>query len=309
MARSPAMQIVIELIERVGPSEAHVLITGEHGTGKSLVARELHARSPRAARPRLTVNVGALSEALFESELFGHVAGAYTDARGTREGRFELADGGTLFLDEIGNLSIGLQAKLLRVIESGEFEPVGSSQTRRVDVRLLTATNADLGAQARGGAFREDLYYRLNTVEIHVPPLRQRREDILPLAGQFLAGHAARYRRTDLEFSPEASGTLSGYHWPGNVRQLEHCVERAVLLARGNTIVAVDLGLASERASSGSLDDMSLEEVEQALIRKALARSAGKVSEAAAALGLSRSALYRRMLKHGLARENSSVCP
>jgi DNA-binding NtrC family response regulator len=309
VAASSSMQAVIELAERVGRSDANVLITGEHGTGKGVIAREVHARSRRGDRPLFTVNIGALPEALFESELFGHVAGAYTDARQPREGRFELADGATLFLDEIGNLPFGLQAKLLRTIETGEFEPVGSSETRRVDVRLLAATNAELSARVLEKTFREDLYYRLNTVEIHLPPLRDRREDIVPLAEHFLANHAMRYERTELTFSAAAVDALIGYRWPGNVRQLEHCVERAVLLARGDAIGPADLALSSRSGSSGLLDEMTLEEVEQALIRKALARSAGKVSEAAAALGLSRSALYRRLVKYGFAREESGVCP
>jgi DNA-binding NtrC family response regulator len=307
VARSPAMQSIVELIERVGPSDAGVLISGEHGTGKGVVARELHARSRRATRPLLTVHVGALPVGLFESELFGHVAGAFTDAREPREGRFELADGATLFLDEIGTLPLGLQAKLLRAIESGEFEPVGSSKTRRVDVRLLAATNADLDAQVRAGAFREDLYYRLNTVEIHVPPLRERPDDVIPLAEHFLASHAARYRRAGLELADSAMAALCGYHWPGNVRQMEHCIERAVLLARGASVTADDLGLTDRRTSPGALDDMTLEEVEEVLIRKALARSGGKVAEAATSLGLSRSALYRRLVKHDLTKETSGV--
>ncbi|MGD9723777.1 MAG: sigma-54-dependent transcriptional regulator [Pirellulales bacterium] len=308
VAHSPAMQCLLELVERIGPSDANVLITGEHGTGKGVIAREVHARSRRAARPLLTVNVGALAEGLFESELFGHVAGAFTDARSAREGRFALADGGTLFLDEIGNLPHGLQAKLLRAIETGEFESVGSSLTRRVNVRLLTATNAELGAEVRAGTFREDLYYRLNTVELRLPPLRERREDIVPLAEHFLATNVARYGRAGLVLSTGAMDTLRRCSWPGNVRQLEHSVERAVLLARGAEIEPADFGLSTPRSGSGLLDDMTLEEVEQALIRKALARSSGKVSEAAAALGLSRSALYRRLVKYGFAREESGVC-
>jgi DNA-binding NtrC family response regulator len=307
VACSQAMRAIVQIIDRIGPSDANVLITGQHGTGKGVIAREIHARSRRASRPLLTVNVGALSEGLFESELFGHVAGAYTDARGPREGRFQLADGGTLFLDEIGNLSYGLQAKLLRAIETGEFEPVGSSQTRRVDVRLLVATNCDLAAETRNGTFREDLYYRLNTVEVHLPPLVERSEDVARLASDFLANYGERYRRPLLQFSQAAVEALTRYDWPGNVRQLEHCVERAVLLAAGDEISVADLGLAQRSGATGALDDMTLEEVEQALIRKALARSGGKVSEAAAALGLSRSALYRRLEKYELAREASGA--
>jgi DNA-binding NtrC family response regulator len=309
VAWSEPMRAVVELIERVGPADANVLITGEHGTGKGVVARALHACSARAAQPLVTVNTGALSEGLFESELVGHAAGAFTDARAAREGRFELADGGTLFLDEIGNLSSRLQPKLLRAIETGEFERVGSSQTLRADVRILAATNADLTAQVSAGAFREDLYYRLHTVEIRLPPLRDRREDILPLAEHFLALHAARYRRPQLVFSPEATARLCEYGWPGNVRQLEHCVERAVLLAKGESIAVQDLGLAARDKGQGAIDEMTLEEVEQVLIRKALARAGGKVTDAAQALGLSRSALYRRLIKYGFEREASGVSP
>ncbi len=307
VAQSPAMRAILEMVERIGPSDANVLITGAHGTGKGVIAREVHARSRRAGRPLLTVNVGALAEGLFESELFGHVAGAFTDARAPREGRFALADGGTLFLDEIGNLPHGLQAKLLRAIETGEFESVGSSLTRRVNVRLLAATNAELAAGVLAGTFREDLYYRLNTVELRLPPLRERREDIVPLAEHFLATNVDRYGRAGLSLSLAAMETLRQYSWPGNVRQLEHSIERAVLLVRGAAIEPADLGLNTPHSGSISLDDMTLEEVEQALIRKALARSAGKVGDAAAALGLSRSALYRRLVKYGFAREESGV--
>ncbi len=299
VSKSNAMRAVVEIIERVAPSNSSVLITGEHGTGKGVIAREIHARSRRAERPLLTVNIAALSEGLFESELFGHMAGAYTDARGARAGRFELADGGTLFLDEIGNLSVHLQAKLLRAIESGEFERVGSSETQRVDVRVIAATNADLRAKVRDGSFREDLYYRLNTVEIRLPALRERPEDIVPLAEHFLAIHAAAYGRTPLTFAPDALDALRSRAWPGNVRQLEHAIERAVLLARGDAIAIADLDTAEPGEADGSLEGMTLEEVERALIRKALARAGGKVTEAAEALGLSRSALYRRLVKYG----------
>jgi DNA-binding NtrC family response regulator len=308
VAQSAAMQPVLELIERVGPAVATVLITGEHGTGKGIIARAIHAHSLRSSRPLLTVNMGALGEHLFESELFGHVAGAFTDARFPREGRFELADEGTLFLDEIGNLPRGLQAKLLRVIETGEFERVGSSQTERVDVRLIAATNADLVSQVREGVFREDLYYRLNTIEIRLPPLRERREDIVPLAEYFLATHAQRYESSHLFFSAEAVDALCRYNWPGNVRQLEHSVERSALVARGDAITAGDLGLGVSYAGESCLEEMTLEEVEQVLIRKALARAEGNVTGAALALGLSRSALYRRLSKYGFFGEVRGIC-
>jgi DNA-binding NtrC family response regulator len=299
VAGSRAMQPVLELIERIGPSEASVLILGENGTGKSLVARLLHAASPRTGRPLVTVNAGGLAETVFESELFGHVRGAFTDAKADRVGRFELADGGTLFLDEIANVPLAQQGKLLRVLESGEFEPVGSSRTRRVDVRLLTATNTDLGADVEAGKFRADLYFRIRTVELRLPPLRDRREDLLPLADHFRAQHARRYRKEVIGFDGAAVRAMERHSWPGNVRELDHAVERAVLMARGERVSAVDLGLEGAPKGRG-LEEMTLEEVEEHLIRKALDRYGGNVSQAADALGLSRSALYRRLEKHGL---------
>jgi DNA-binding NtrC family response regulator len=300
LAQSPAMRPVLEIVDRVGPSDATVLVTGENGTGKGLVARALHSASKRAARSLVTVNIGGLAEGTFESELFGHVRGAFTDAKGDRVGRFEAADGGTLFLDEIGNLPPGLQAKLLRVLETGELERVGSSRTLRVDVRVIAATNADLQGEVDAGRFRQDLFFRLNTIEIHLPPLRERREDIPLLAAHFLERLAARYRKPLRGFEPAAMEALLAHPWPGNVRELEHAVERAVLMAAGETIRVGDLGLRATAASGPSLDEMSLEDVERILIRKALDRYGGNVSQAAEALGLSRSALYRRFKRHGL---------
>ncbi|MFN7942916.1 MAG: sigma-54 dependent transcriptional regulator [Thermoanaerobaculia bacterium] len=300
LAESPAMRPVLELVERVGPSEANVLVAGENGTGKGIVARALHAASRRAARPLVVVNVGGLAAGTFESELFGHVRGAFTDAKADRAGRFEVADGGTLFLDEIGNVPLALQAKLLRVLETGEFERVGSSKTRRVDVRVISATNSDLATEVAAGRFRQDLLFRLNTVEIRVPPLRERRDDIPPLAAHFLAALAGRYRKTIEGFTPEAMGALLAHPWPGNVRELEHVVERAVLMTRDRRIGVADLGLRAATAAPATLEEMSLEEVERILIRKALDRFGGNVSQAAEALGLSRSALYRRFKRHGL---------
>lgn len=300
IAGSSIMQPVKQLIEWVGPSDANVLITGENGTGKEVVARHLHALSGRAAKPLITVNAGALSEGLFESELFGHVRGAFTDARTDRVGRFELADGGTLFLDEIATVPLNLQPKLLRVLETGEFEPVGASKTRRTDVRVLSATNANLHDEVAAGRFRQDLFFRLNTVEIQLPPLRERREDIPLLANHFLRHHAARYRKQLDGFEPPALEVLMNRQWPGNIRELQHTVERASLMAQGNLVSAPDLGLQSVAETTRRLEEMSLEEVESILIRKALARSEGNVNKAAAALGLSRSALYRRINKYGL---------
>jgi DNA-binding NtrC family response regulator len=300
IADSPAMQPVLQLIARVGPADANILITGESGTGKGVVAQALHAVSGRAAKPMVTVNAGGLSEGVFESELFGHVKGAFTDAKTDRVGRFELADGSTLFLDEIANVPLTLQAKLLRVLETGEFERVGSSKTRRVNVRLISATNADLSEMVAAGRFRQDLLFRLNTVEIRLPPLRERREDI-PLLGQhFLRQHAQHYRKNVSGFDDAAMRALLDHPWLGNVREMDHVVERAVLMAQGEYVRLSDLGLRVEREDSFRLEDLSLEEVERVLIQKALARYDGNVSRAAEALGLSRSALYRRLQRYGL---------
>lgn len=298
IADSAAMAPVLDVISRIGPSDANVLITGEPGTGKDVVARLLHSLSERASRPLVTVNAGGLSESLFESELFGHVKGAFTDARTDRVGRFELADQGTLFLDEIANVSMNLQSKLLRVLETGEMERLGSSRTRRVDVRVISATNAHLDAEVEQGRFRQDLLFRLNTVEIHLPPLRDRKEDIALLASHFLAAHARRYRLSLTGFEPSAMRAMIDHPWPGNVRELNHVLERAVLMARQPELTIADLALRPGRLAAARLEDMSLEDVEGFLIRKALARYEGNVTHAADALGLSRSALYRRMQKY-----------
>jgi len=301
IAEAPSMQPVLELIARIGPSDANVLVTGEHGTGKDVVAQTLHALSGRAAKPMVAVNAGGLSEGVFESELFGHVRGAFTDARTDRVGRFELAEGGTLFLDEIANIPLNLQAKLLRVLETGEMERVGSSRTQRVDVRILAATNADVNAEVAAGRFRQDLLFRLNTIEIHLPPLRERREDIPLLAAHFLRAYSQRYRKSLRGFDAAAQQALASHAWPGNVRELDHAVERAVLMAQGDQVRPSDLGLRPGGPGSAvRLEEMSLEDVEQYLVQKTLARCGGNVSQAAKALGLSRSGLYRRMQKHRL---------
>lgn len=300
VAQAPAMRPVLELISRVGPSDANVLITGENGTGKGVVARALHAASSRAAKPLVTVNMGGLSENLFESELFGHVRGAFTDAKTDRVGRFEMAEGGTLFLDEIANISMGQQAKLLRVLETGEFERVGSSKTHRADARMISATNANLAELVEKGNFRQDLLFRLNTIEISLPALRDRTEDIPHLAAHFLKEHAARYRKSISGLESSATQALMEHAWPGNVRELDHVVERAVLMAQGSMIKPGDLGLRSGRESAPRLDDMSLEEVERFLIKKTLARFDGNAKKAAEVMGLSRSAFYRRLEKYGL---------
>jgi DNA-binding NtrC family response regulator len=302
VAESPAMKSVLNLVERIGPADANVLITGENGTGKEVITRLLHSISSRRNKPLISLNAGALAEGVFESELFGHVRGAFTDAKADRVGRFELADGGTLFLDEIGNVPLNLQPKLLRVLETGEFERVGSSKTQKVNVRLLSATNADLHADVAQGKFRQDLLFRLNTVEIRLPPLRDRIEDIPALAEHFLKLHRERYRRPIMGFTPEALDALRQHLWPGNVRELDHVIERAVLMSPGNIVTAFDLALEAtpDARLSARLEEMSLEDAERLLIKKALARFEGNANRAAEALGLSRSALYRRLQKYGL---------
>lgn len=300
IAASPLMRPVLELIERVGPADANVLITGENGTGKGVVARALHAASSRASQPLVSVNMGGFAEGVFESELFGHVKGAFTDAKADRQGRIELAEGGSLFLDEIANVPLTQQARLLRVLETGEFERVGSSRSRKANVRYISATNADVRAEVEAGRFRQDLLFRLNTVEIHLPPLRERPEDIPVLARHFLVRRARQYRKEIEDFAEPALEWLRQHSWPGNVRELEHVVERAVLMARGREIRPDDLGLRPVGQAAVSLDEMSLEEVEAHLIRRTLARCEGNAQKAAEALGLSRSAFYRRLEKHRL---------
>ena len=309
VAESRAMQPVLELIRRVGPTTAHVLVLGENGTGKGVVARLIHAASARADRPFVKVNMGGIAESVFESEMFGHVRGAFTDARSDRVGRFEVADGGTLFLDEVGNIPASQQPKLLRVLEDGELERVGSSKTQKVDVRLISATNADLAAEVARGAFRKDLLFRINTVELRLPPLRERREDIVPMARRFLARAGARYGRPGMALGAHAERGLLAYGWPGNVRELSHVIERAVLMGQGDRIETLEFGLgdaslasaagqSAEAAPAG--DDLDLDRAEERMVRRALERSEGNVQRAAELLGLSRAALYRRFEKFGI---------
>jgi len=300
IAESPAMRPVVEMISRVGPSDANVLIIGENGTGKGLIAQALHALSPRTSRTMITVNMGGLSKTLFESELFGHVKGAFTDAKADRAGRFELADESTLFMDEIANIPVAQQPKLLRVIETGNFERVGSSKTLHANVRIISATNANLEDEIAAGRFRQDLLFRLNTIQIALPPLRDRREDVMLLANSFLRQHVQRYRKEITGLDEQARERLLHHRFPGNVRELDHVIERAVLMAQDRQIRAADLGLTSAGAESRSLEEMSLEEVEAFLIKKALARNEGNARKAAEALGLSRSAFYRRLQQYGL---------
>ena len=300
IATDPSMKPVLQIMRRIAPSDANVLIMGEHGTGKDVAARWLHAASKRKDAPFVPVNMGGFSEGVFESELFGHVKGAFTDAKSDRVGFFEMADGGTLFLDEIANTSMAVQAKLLRVLESGELQRVGSSEIHSVDVRVVSATNAKLDEAVRDGVFREDLLYRLNTVEIRIPPLRERPLDILPLAEHFLAREVKRYQRPGLSFSDDAKAALRAHPWPGNVRELEHAVERSVLMAEEARIGRGDLGLRPSSPGSLPLEELKLDEVERKLIERALDRHDGNVSRAAETLGLSRSALYRRLERHDI---------
>jgi DNA-binding NtrC family response regulator len=296
---SRAMADVLAVLERVAPSDASVLITGEHGTGKEVIARWIHAASSRSDQAFVPVNAGGLGDGVLESELFGHVRGAFTDARTDRAGCFELADGGTLFLDEIANMPMPQQARLLRVLQTGEFHPVGSSRPRRASVRVLAATNADISRDAAAGRFREDLLYRLNTVEVHLPPLRERRDDIPGLAAFFLTA-LGRRSGSQRRLSPSAMEALLGHGWPGNVRELEHVLQRAALLCRGDVIEADELGLRPRDGGAPRLEDLTLDAAERYLIERAMAGHDGNVSEAARALGLSRSALYRRLASLGI---------
>ncbi len=305
IAQSGAMRPVVEMIRKVAPSDANVLITGEPGTGKSLFARLIHENSARAAGPFVAVNMGGIPETMFESEMFGHVRGAFTDAKNDRTGRFELASDGTLFLDEIGNIPFAQQPKLLRVLEDGQFERIGSSRTQRADVRVISATNADLRAATEAGEFRKDLLFRLNTVEIRIPALRERRDDILPLAQLALEKLNRKYRRDVDGFETDAAEWLRAYAWPGNVRELSHVVERAVLLCDRSRIRLADLATLLQEnppaVDHGSVPGVpTLEAAELELIRRALEYCEGNVNRAAELLGISRSAMYRRIEKYAL---------
>ena len=307
IAASPAMRSLLAQLDRVAPTDANVLILGENGTGKGVLARRLHARSARADRTLVKVNMGGIPESVFEAEMFGHVRGAFTDAKTDRIGRFELADGGTLFLDEIANIPPAQQPKLLRVLEDGELERVGSSRTLKVDVRLVSATNADLAADVARGACRKALLFRLHTVGLRLPPLRERGEDIGALAHAFLARFAKRYQRGALRFAPSALRALEGYAWPGNVRELSHVIERAVLMQDGEILDEAALNLKPEAthalagaAALAASESMSVEAAEEQLVRQALERTGGNIQRAAALLGLSRPSLYRRMEKYGI---------
>ncbi len=303
IASSPAMQQIMDMVDQVAEANINILLTGENGTGKSQLAALIHDRSLRHAKPFVTVNMGSIPDGMFESELYGHTKGAFTDARTDRIGRFEVAEGGTLFLDEIGNLPPSQQAKLLHVLETGQFEKLGSSHSRFADVRIITATNADLPTLIKDGSFRQDLLYRLNGIEIRLPPLRERRSEILYLAESYLKLHAAKYGRSVSGFSAVAQAALLEYEWPGNVRELNHVVERATLLTRGNYLDVTELGLqpplATRMPTMERWEDLTLEDAEKQLLQIALRKHTGSVKAAAKTLGISRSAFYRRLDKHG----------
>lgn len=306
---SPKMTMLFNNIDKIAIADASVLLTGENGTGKSSIARYIHRNSSRSDRTFVSVNMGAIPESLFESELFGHKKGAFTDAKSDRLGRFELAEGGTLFLDEIANLSLDQQAKLLRVLEEGEFEMVGDSTTKLADVRLICATNANLEQKIIDGKFRADLFFRLNTVPIHIPSLRERREDIKPLLDHFVEINVKKYGKPDMKFSDGALRALTQYDWPGNLRELSHLVERCVLLGEGELIDESDIDLRTTLSAliepqsskqAGGLQLMSLEQAEKQLISMALKKTMGNIIESAKVLGISQSSMYRRMEKFGI---------
>ncbi|HYF04225.1 MAG TPA: sigma-54 dependent transcriptional regulator [Patescibacteria group bacterium] len=298
---SPAMQSVFLTIEKIAPTDANILILGENGTGKELVARAIHQASRRANGPFINVDVGALSETIFESELFGYTKGAFTDAKEDRAGRFELAHGGTIFLDEIGNLPFAFQHKFLSILQNREVIRLGSHTPRKIDVRLISATNMPLREMVEKKQFRQDLLYRMNTVELHLPPLRARRDDIALLANHFLKTYAQKYEKSFSSLSTDALKKLGDYAWPGNVRELQHVVERAVIMNDSGQFSHQDFLLnGSPGAGISEEETLNLEETERTLIRKAISKHGGNLSHAAKELGLTRASLYRRLEKYGL---------
>ena len=297
--RSPVMERLFNQIDSVAVTDASILLTGDNGTGKSHLAQRIHQQSARNGNAFISVNMGAISESLFESEMFGHKKGSFTDAKDNRIGRFELANHGTLFLDEIANIPLSQQAKLLRVLESGEYEVLGSSQTQHADSRVICATNGDIAQLISDGEFREDLYFRLNTIELRVPSLKERVQDIAPLATHFISLHGKKYKREELSLTSGAVKALEAYHWPGNVREMSHLMERAVLLAQGTSLGQEELHL-SNLKQSNSLPMMTLEEAERILIEQALVLNHNSAPKAAIMLGLTKSSMYRRLEKHGI---------
>ena len=303
---SQPMAAIRKTLDKIAPTDATVLITGENGTGKDLLAKEIHAHSLRSEKPMVAVDAGAITETLFESELFGHVKGAFTDAHADHTGKFEQADGGTLFLDEIGNIPLHLQAKLLRAIQNRSIVRVGGTEAKPVNIRLICATNMDLEALVRQGRFREDLYYRINTVHIALPALRDRQEDIVPLAELFLKRFAEKYHRPLTGIAPEAADLLKAQRWSGNIRELQNCIEKAVILSEGTVLTAKDLQLDAgsqpgmRGTGSGMTDDCHSERSEESKVREAMERAGGNISAAAKLLGVSRPTLYAKLKKYGL---------
>jgi DNA-binding NtrC family response regulator len=299
---SPAMEQVFEIIQKVGQTDANVLILGENGTGKELVARALHRHSPRSGEVFISVDMGALSETLFESELFGHVKGAFTDAHEDRAGRFEIASGGSLFLDEIANLTLTLQSKLLRVVETRTITRLGSNKTIDVDVRLICATNMPIQEMVARKEFRQDLLYRINTVELKIPPLRERPEDIPLLIEHFLNVYSKKYKKNIKRLNITTLKKLEKYHWPGNVRELQHAIERAIIMSEDQVLQPTDFFFASTEGGANGVvfDNYNLDNIEKTIIRKAISKYGGNISHAAKELGLSRTSLYRRLEKYGL---------
>lgn len=304
IGQSQVMQRIFQTIERVAQTDANVLILGENGTGKELIARAIHRNSARKNESFVSVDLGSITETLFESELFGHKKGSFTDAKEDRAGRFELANQGSLFLDEIGNLSMPLQAKLLTAIQNKKVSRVGSNKETLIDLRLICATNLPLYEMVKENRFRQDLLYRINTIEIEIPPLRDRIEDIPLLANHFLKHYATRYAKNITKISEGAMSRMTKHPWPGNIRELQHSLERAIILSNSSVLQPEDFNFAAPAAKEGdqqiNLDQFNLEEVEKLLIRKVLKKYNGNITQAAAELGLTRSSLYRRLEKHGL---------
>ena len=298
---SSELMQVLKLVRKVAKTDTNILLTGENGTGKELFAREIHRMSNRSEEMLVNVDMGAVSESLFESELFGHVKGSFTDARENRAGKFEIANNGTLFLDEIGNLSFHLQAKLLAALENREITRIGANKPIPVNIRLISATNRDLNDMVEKGLFREDLLYRINTIHIHIPPLRERGNDILVLADFFLKKFTYKYNKPSLKLNNQAQEKLLKYHWPGNIRELGHCIEKAVILSEGNLLKPDDFFLKPYTGGKTDLDTLNLEEIEKRAITTALDKNGGNISAAAEKLGITRQTLYNKLKKTGLA--------